>query len=353
MNVLIVGAGPTGLTAAIELARRGVTPMVIDRRSNASTLSRAVGITPRSLKLLSYSGASDALIAEGVAMDGLRVYFGQKLSLAMDLRSETAFYPSLLCLAQDRTEAILADTLNGFGCAIRYGVQLVSLSETLDGVVAEFDNGDVLTFDQVIGADGIGSTVRQQAGVGYPGIDLENKWAIADVDLDDWRHPGCLTVVQAGPGRVAVIVPIGDARYRIVASHDNALEAMPLPHKVANIRREGAFAISVRMAETYPTGRIHFAGDAAHCHSPVGGRGMNLGIGDAVELARRMTDGRLDGYSSTRHSEALKARAITERGRKMSTSSNIARRVAFRALVSAARISPYLRRRLGEFIVDF
>lgn len=353
MKVLIVGAGPTGLTAAIELARRGVTPTVVDQRGSTSTLSRAVGITPRSLELLSHSGASDPLIEEGIAMDGLRVYHGQTLSLSMSLISNSAFHPNLVCLPQDRTESILAETLSTFGTAVRYGVKLTGLVPAQNHVVAHFDGGEEQIFDHVIGADGIRSTVREQAGIGYPGFDLAERWSVADVDLDGWQHPGCLTVVQAGPGKVAVVVPIGPSRYRVVAVGENALEAMPLPLKVRKIRREGAFTISVRIADTYSTGSIHLAGDAAHAHSPVGGRGMNLGIADAAELAQRLVDNTLSGYSESRHQEALAARAITERGRKMSTGPNLGRRIAFRGLVNSARFLPIIRRRLGSFIVEF
>ena len=353
MKVLIVGAGPTGLTTAIELARRGISPTVIDQRESTSTLSRAVGITPRSLELLSPSGASETLISEGIAMDGLRVYHGKKLALEMSLLSKTAFHPNLVCLPQDRTESILAETLSKFGVTVRYGVKLTALGETQNGIATLFDGGEENTFDHVVGADGIRSTVRDQAGIAYKGFDLAERWAVADVDLDDWLHPGCLTVVQAGPGKVAVVVPIGEGRYRVVAVGENALEAMPLSLKVSNIRREGAFTISVRIADTYSTGNIHLAGDAAHAHSPVGGRGMNLGIADAAELAQRLTEKTLLGYSESRHDEALVARAVTERGRKMSTGPNLGRRIAFRGLVAAARALPSVRRRLGSFIVEF
>lgn len=353
MKVLIVGAGPTGLTTAVEFARRGINPTVIDRRDNASTLSRAVGITPRSLEILSHSGASDPLIAEGIAMDGLRVYHGQSLNLEMTLRSERSFHPNLVCLPQDRTEAIIADVLAKHGTQIKYGVRFEKLKQTNEGVIVKFDGMDDEIFDHVIGADGIRSHVREQAGISYEGIDLAEKWGVADVDLDNWRHPGCLTVVQAGRGNVAVIVPIGEGRYRVVASRENALEVMPLPLTVKNIRREGAFNISVRIAGTYTTGKIHLAGDAAHCHSPVGGRGMNLGIADAAELAKRLVEGSIDQYTNSRHKEAMAARTITERGRKMSTGPNFGRRIAFRALVGAASHLQPLRDRLGSFIVEF
>ena len=353
MNVLVVGAGPTGLMVGIELARRGVTPTVVDQRDSASTLSRAVGITPRSLELLSHSGAADPLIAEGIAMDGLRVYHGQKLSLGMPLRSSTAFHPNLVCLPQDRTEAIMAAVLTKRGTTVKYGLKFEGLTQLADGVLTRFDDGTEEIFDHVVGADGIRSTVREQAGIAYPGFDLDERWSVADVDIANWRHPGCLTVVQAGPGKVAVVVPIGEGRYRVVAVGESALKAMPLPLDVTNVRREGAFTISIRIADTYSTGRIHLAGDAAHAHSPVGGRGMNLGIADAAELARRLVEGGLKGYSEARHIEALEARKITERGRKMSTGPNLGRRIAFRGLVTAASLLPTIRRRLGSFIVEF
>ncbi len=353
MKVLIVGAGPTGLTAAIELARQGIIPAVIEKRDGASTLSRAVGITPRSLELLSKAGASDQLISEGIPMDRLCVYFGNRLALSIPLRSERAFFPYLLCLPQDRTESIMADVLTSQGGHVRYGVSLETLNEESGEVIASFADGSTESFDHIIGADGIKSTVRKQAGIGYEGVDLPERWSVADVDLQDWRHPGTLTVMQTRPGLVAVIVPIGATRYRVVAGQENALDAVSLPINVTNIRREGSFVISVRIADAYSTGRVHLAGDAAHCHSPVGGRGMNLGIADAAELARRLVEGELEGYSNSRHKDALNARVVTERARKMSSGSSWTRRKLFQTVLAAARSSASLQNRLGSFIVDF
>jgi len=138
MKVLIVGAGPTGLTAAIELARRGVLPVIVDRRHDASTLSRAVGITPRSLELLSHSGVAQRLIEEGIAMDGLCVYRGTSLALSMPLHSERTYFPTVLGLPQDRTESVMAEILTSLGVAVQYGIGLETLSNREDAVVARF-----------------------------------------------------------------------------------------------------------------------------------------------------------------------------------------------------------------------
>ncbi len=316
-KILIVGAGPTGLTAAIELARRGIIPKIIDKRDAASTLSRAVGITPRSLELLSHAGVSPRLIAEGVAMEGLCVYRADKLSLEMPLNSNRTYYPTIFGLPQDRTEAIMLTVLKSLGSKVNYSLGLERMSEEDNKLITTFSDGTKERFDRVIGADGVHSTVRESAGIPYIGFDLPQIWSIADVDVANWRHPGKITLVQSGPGTVLVVAPMGGSRYRVVASCEDALKALPIPFDVSEIHRESTFSISVRQAATYSRSNIHLAGDAAHCHSPVGGRGMNLGIADAAELAKRLSNGSVEDYSAARHEIGAKAMAMTERGRRM------------------------------------
>ena len=353
MNVLIVGAGPTGLTAALELARRGHIPTIIDVRDRASTLSRAVGITPRSLALLSHSGVSEQLIDEGVALNGLRAYRGQALALSLPLYSERAFFPSILGLPQDRTESVLAERFVSYGGSIQYGVGLEKLKDDSSNVEVTLSDGSQLRYDKVIGADGTKSTVREQAGIAYLGYDLDQTWSIADVDLRDWRHPEKITLIQAGLGRVMVVAPIGVNRYRLVASQPDAIKTIPLPIDVLNVRRESTFKISVRQTESYSKGNIYLAGDAAHCHSPVGGRGMNLGIADAVELAKRIIEGNLADYSNVRHKHGAVAIRTTERGRLMASGLTWYRRMMFRTFLAAANALGPLKKRIGRFLIEF
>ncbi|MFA0813296.1 FAD-dependent oxidoreductase [Microbulbifer epialgicus] len=353
MKVLIVGGGPTGLTAALELARRGLHAKVIDRRDSTSTLSRAVGITSRSLELLSHSGVAEKLIEEGVAVRSACIYLGNRLALELPLHSGRIYFPTILGLPQDRTEAIMANRLKGWGVEVGYQIELQGLREEPNGVVALFSEGTEERFDLIIGADGVRSTVRKAAGIAYPGFDLEDRWSIADVDTEGWPPREKFTLVKASSGIVAVAVPIGEDRHRLVASCDNAIGAFPMGLKVRKIYREGTFKISVRQAESYSKGRICLAGDAAHCHSPVGGRGMNLGIADAAELAKRVVDGSLAGYSEFRHREDKKVMDITERGRKMISGKSLKARLEFRALLALANSLPALKRKLGQFAVEF
>lgn len=352
MNVLVVGAGPTGLTAAIELRRRGVIATIIDRREAASSYSRAVGITPRSLELLSPAGVSERLIAEGVAMDRMRIYRGQTLLFEMPIYSERTNFPNVLALPQDRTETIMSDALVSLGGLVHYGIALEDFSKHKDQWVAQLSDGSEASFDTIIGADGMRSRVREVAGIAYPGFDLDETWSIADVDAQHWRHPEHFTIVQANPGEVVIVAPLGETRYRVVSNTEDALETLPLSLDVTNIRRQGTFTISVRQAETYSKGGIHLAGDAAHCHSPVGGRGMNIGIADAAELARRLVDGEISDYSAVRHRLGAETIKETERGRKMLTANDWFRRAAFRSFLTFAnRVEP-IKRRMGRFAVE-
>ncbi len=353
MNVLIVGAGPTGLSAALELARLGVNPVVVDKREQASSLSRAVGITPRSLQLLSESGVADRLISEGVAIEGLRVYRGQKLALSLPLHSDRMYFHTVLGLPQDRTEAIMSDTFTSLGGNVRYGVALEKLDNQGRGAVAQFSDGSSEHFDVVIGADGTRSTVRQEVGIEYPGIDLDQTWSIADVEANNWRHPNEIALILAGPGTVLVVAPMGKTRYRVVASQPDALAALPLPLDVHTLHREGSFRISVRQAQRYSEGCVHLAGDAAHCHSPVGGRGMNMGIADAVDLANRIVEGRTEDYSAIKHPEGAQTIIVTERGRRMTGGQTWPRRAALGSLLAMANLFGPVRRRLGRFLVEF
>lgn len=127
---------------------------------------------------------ADRLIVEGIPMDGFCIYRGQTLALEMRLHSDRAYYPTVLGLPQDRTEAIMAERLSELRCDVHNGLALESFGEQGDCVVAKFADGTEQQFDMIIGADGIKSTVRAKAGIGYPGVDLERTWSIADIDAE-------------------------------------------------------------------------------------------------------------------------------------------------------------------------
>ncbi len=324
MRILIVGAGPTGLTAAVELARRGVIADVIDKRKDPSPFSRAVGILPRSLALLKASGVTDKLLSEGIKFRELQAYNASRPLLNLAIKAEPPQYgfDFVLGLPQDRTEAHLLETFQDLGGTVRYGVELTHLHQNPDGVAVTTADNETNQYRYVIGADGVHSTTRKLLDLEFLGIDLPETWSIADVDLDNWRHPKAFTACLLPKGKIAVVVPLEASRYRIVSNTIDARAAIPFPMETTNIRREANFKISVRQVEAYQKGNVFLAGDAAHCHSPVGGRGMNLGIADAVELTQRLIDGTADKYTESRHPVGEETIALSERARKFMTSSN-------------------------------
>jgi 2-polyprenyl-6-methoxyphenol hydroxylase-like FAD-dependent oxidoreductase len=280
MKVLIAGAGPSGLTAGVELARRGIRVEIIERSDGISTLSRAVGINPRSLELLTPSGVTRKLLAQGVIYNHVRVYRGATLWATAPLTAAPIRhgYNIMLGLPQDQTEAILRDRFTALGGMIAYGVELSGIRQDQHGVIAETTDGGEWPADYLIGADGIRSAARPAIGIAANGVDLPDTWSIADADAD-WPHKHDATLCLMDQGQMAAI-------------------------------------------DTYQNGRVFLAGDSAHSQSPAGGRGMNLGIADSADLAHRLAHGDLQTYSAARHAEGKKVMAGAEQMRKIVTSTN-------------------------------
>lgn len=314
MQVLVVGAGPTGLTAAVELRRLGVGVQIVDRRAGQSNLSRAVGILPASLDLLEPAGVAPRLVAEGVHFDGLRLHHRDRQ--IADLRFAAAGNRYILGLPQDRTEAILSDRLADLGVTVRYGTEVAAVAQDTGGVDVALAGGRVERFDQVLAADGAHSPIRTALGLPFDGFDLPQDWGVADVDVEDWPHPGSLALYLADDGAMVLAAPMAPGRLRVVANRPRPLDLLPVPMRIRTLRGTGQFHIAVRQVPHYSVGRVHLAGDAAHCHSPVGGRGMNLGIADACAFARHLVAGTLPAYGPERHAAGAAAIALSERVRR-------------------------------------
>jgi 2-polyprenyl-6-methoxyphenol hydroxylase-like FAD-dependent oxidoreductase len=360
MRVLIVGAGPTGLTAAVELARRGITPTIIDKRETPSGLSRAVGILPRSLDLLQPSGVTERLVREGIRLREAVLHFGADRALSLPFGPIADEHPHgfILAIAQDRTEAALRDAFSDLGGDVEYGCELTDVRLHDSHIVAITTRGE-RTFDYVIGADGVDSATRESLGLDFPGHDLPETWSIADVDVSGWAHAEAFTICLLPRGRVAVVAPLERERCRVISNTEDALATLPLEMNITNIRRQGQFRISIRQVREYRVGRVLLAGDAAHCHSPVGGRGMNLGIADAADLAGRLAiddpaerEAALAGYTEARRRAGEETIALSERARRLLASPGVLKRPLTRLACRVIDRSPSLQRRLARRILD-
>jgi 2-polyprenyl-6-methoxyphenol hydroxylase-like FAD-dependent oxidoreductase len=309
-DALIIGAGPVGLTMAIELARYGVTVRLVDKASRRSDQSKALVLWSRSLELLERSGVSKPLVDAGYKVATVNVMTDKQSITHFTFDGLPTAYPYGLMIPQNETERILEEFVNGLGVKVEREVELMSLSDTGDKVVATLRRGDAseetVETGWLIGCDGAHSTVRHLLGMEFHGETLPIDWLLADIHLEGVARAPEINVVWHPDGLLATF-PIEENRYRIIANVGRAEDApvhagdptLADVQEILDQRFPGGvraadpvwlsrFRINERKVADYRSGRVFLAGDAAHVHSPAGGQGMNTGMQDAFNLAWKL-----------------------------------------------------------------
>ena len=331
LPVLIVGAGPVGLTMAAELARFGVSVRIVERNSHPTETSRALVMWSRTLELLDRAGCTPAFLEAGLKGRGASLRAGQTILGRPRFDDIASAYNFALMIPQRDTERLLIQHLHSLDVEIERQVELLSFSEGADGVEAILGHADgrheSISVPWLVGCDGAHSAVRHGLKVEFPGSTQDDDWLIADVRLDGEHAPPADEVSiyfhRDGP---FVIFPLPDKRARVIATRGKTDIAHPRPEPViADVQalidqRAGGgfiasdpvwltnFRINERKVSQYRYGRTFLAGDAAHIHSPAGGQGMNTGMQDAVNLAWKLAmvlrgeanESLLDSYSPER-----------------------------------------------------
>ncbi|NEB38713.1 NAD(P)-binding protein [Streptomyces sp. SID14515] len=315
-DVLIVGAGPTGLVLACDLARRGVAVRIVDRSPAPPRTSRAKGPNPRSLEILDDLGVAEEVLAAGSAPLPMLKYrdrlpVAEADPWADSAPSADAHYDRGWLIAQWRLEEILRDRLAAHGVRVELGREVVGLAEKAHGrrVDVTFAEGRTERARYVVGCDGAHSSVRKLLGIGFAGTTDEDQVMVCgDVDLAKgaldrtrWHQwfdedgavmlcpiPGTRTGwwFQAGPerdGRGRPLAPTADGFRRLLAHHT----ALP-GEDLTRAELLSTYRVNVRMADRFRAGRVFLAGDAAHVHAIAGGLGMNTGIQDAFNLGWKL-----------------------------------------------------------------
>jgi 2-polyprenyl-6-methoxyphenol hydroxylase-like FAD-dependent oxidoreductase len=318
--ILIVGAGPTGLVLAIELARRGVGHVLIDQRPKPLLWDRAAVIKSRTLEIFAGLGLSAEFLRRGTKIRGVDFYGLGTRRASFRLGELDTPFPFTLGLSEGVTEQILTQELERLGGRVERGIEFVDVearAATVRARVRESGVERILEASWLIGADGLHSKVRDAVGVGFPGHDHDRQWGVADVRFDNWPYERDLAAVIFDP--LFMTIPIGGDTWRAYfrcdsndkahqAHIEHCLKMLAPGATVASTDEPQLFHTHSRVATQFRSGRVLLAGDAAHACSPIEGHGMNGGIHDAFNLGWKLAlvatgkapESLLDSYDAER-----------------------------------------------------
>ncbi|MFC4607335.1 FAD-dependent monooxygenase [Streptomyces maoxianensis] len=372
LDVLVVGAGPTGLALAAQLHAYGARFRIIDRHLDRARESRALAIQPRTLEALSPFGVTDELVARGNPAVQLRMHLpGRTVRLPLfDIGVADTPYPYLLFLSQAETESVLDSHLATVGTTVERGTELLDLTAENAYSACRLRHQDgseeEVTARYVVGCDGARSTVREQAGIGFEGYAYPQTFALADLEVDGLEK-GAAHVYMTDAGVLFFFPLVSPASWRMLAMRppgDTDAESPPAlgqlqaivdryvsdPLRLRDPEWMTDFKLYNRGAKNYRAGRAFLAGDAAHIHSPAGAQGMNTGIQDSLNLGWKLAlvcrgdapDALLDTYESERAPVGRNVLRFTDRAFTIATGRNPLLKLA-RARV-APRLAPLILR---------
>ncbi|RFP18853.1 MULTISPECIES: FAD-dependent monooxygenase [unclassified Duganella] len=343
-QVLIVGAGPTGLVLAIRLARHGVAVRIIDKNSGPGQASRAMAVHARTLEFYRQLGFADVVVNLGIKIEAIHLREGgedvAELPL-MDIGAGLSPYPFVLAFPQDDHERFLVEQLRAMGVEVEWNTELESFTQDEWGVRAVLErNGDRIASSSayLCGCDGARSRVRESLKFDFSGGTYEHLYYVADVKTSGPENRDL--VGHIGANTFALMLPVRSrGMQRLIGIMPPQVEAVSEPGfedvrpvlepllgiQVEQVNWFSTYRVHHRVASQFRSGRCFLAGDAAHIHSPAGGQGMNTGIGDAVNLSWKLAQvlqGRadptlLDTYQAERIVFARKLVATTDRAFQM------------------------------------
>ncbi len=310
-DVLIVGAGPTGLMLANQLVRRGVRPLIIDRNPGPSIHTKALGVQARTLEIYSYLGIAERAVELGTRSTGANLWVEGKRAARLplgDIGGDLSPYPFLLVLGQDDNERLLGDLLRDRGLEVQWNTELVDLVQRNDHVSARLklaDNSELAVEARwLAGCDGAHSAVRKLNKIDFVGAPYQHVFFVADTSVTGPMVPGEINVFLWRGGFHLFFPMRGLDHWRVVGivpANLRAQQGLDLNAVLPSIRKEAGSSLSFQSSNWFSTYRIHhrraerfrdrrcfLLGDAAHIHSPVGAQGMNTGLQDAYNLAWKL-----------------------------------------------------------------
>ena len=369
-DVLVIGAGPTGLMLANQLARRGMQALIIDRHSGPTLQTRALGVQARTLEIYSHLGIVDQALALGKRTVAAELWAQGRRTARVpvgDIGRDLSPYPFVLILGQDDNERLLSDALLNSGMTIQWNTELIGLQQETNQVSATLKQADgsirKVTATWMAGCDGAHSAVRDLNGIAFQGAPYEHVFFVADTQATGPMVPEELNVYLWREGFHLFFPMRGTDHWRLVGilpprlRHNDNLtfeEVIPSLHQEAGTELSfktcswfSTYRIHHRRAERFRDRRCFLLGDAAHIHSPVGAQGMNTGLQDAYNLAWKLAlvvsgragAGLLDSYEEERIPVAERLLSTTDR--------------MFSLIVSDSRLAGLFRTRIMARMVAF
>ncbi|MFJ6673592.1 rifampin monooxygenase [Actinosynnema sp. NPDC091369] len=322
-DVIVAGAGPTGLMLAAELRLHGVRVLVLDRESEPTKVVRSMGLHVRSIEVMDQRGLLERFLAHG-RQHPLGGFFAGIDKPAPE-RLDTA-HGYVLGIPQPITDRLLGERAVELGAEIRWGHELVGVDQDDDGVTASLADGSRVRSRYLVGCDGGRSAVRKLLGIGFPGEPARVETLLGEMrtDVPPEQVAEVVAEVRAVHKRFG-LAPLGDGVYRVIVPAEGVAEDRSVPPTLEEFRQRlraiagtdfgvhsprwlSRFGDATRLAERYRSGRVLLAGDAAHVHPPTGGQGLNLGVQDAFNLGWKLAaevagwapEGLLDTYEAER-----------------------------------------------------
>jgi 2-polyprenyl-6-methoxyphenol hydroxylase-like FAD-dependent oxidoreductase len=343
-DVLVVGAGPTGLMAANQLGRRGIGVVIVDRHSGPAQQTRAMAVHARTLEIYAQLGIAAQALQLGHRTEAANVWANAERTARIplgDIGRDLSPFPYVLMLGQDDNERIMGAKLRDWGVDVQWNTELVALAQKPGSVEAVLKQPDgssrTIEASYVAGCDGVHSAVRELSGIAFPGAPYEHVFFVADTEATGSMAPGELNVFLWRRGFHLFFPMRGHNRWRVIGILPRNLSEQPdlsFEQVIPAIRGEAGADLAFQACHWFSTYRIHhrcaerfrdrrcfLLGDAAHVHSPVGGQGMNTGLQDAYNLAWKLAlavagragDSLLDSYAQERRAVAQNLLGSTDR----------------------------------------
>ena len=311
---VIVGAGPVGLGAALFLARQGRIARVVEMRDEPSPESRALAVNPRTLDILEPTGVTSRMLERGSRICGVHFYLHGRIVARLSFTGMHPRYPFMLALSQATSERLLTEALEAAGGEVERGVKMVECRNVPGGaetVLEQTAGGrrEITWCPWLLAADGAWSTARQQVGVAFVGSSFSREWYLADAPLRTELAADHAHVFFLGGGAFYFMIRVvdetlndrvGQPVWRVMGNRTEPLSQLLEAEPVGPPVWTSCFHVSHQIGATLAAGNVYFAGDAAHVHSPIGARGMNLGLEDAWVFTELVRADRLQAYDQLR-----------------------------------------------------